>query len=336
MSHGVHPDDLPAGPARQPRTEPAAGRTRPGALAPQARTERDTLRRTLSQNFLRESGADHFLSLATNDQVPLAIEVGAGEGILTERLAARYERVLAYEVDPHMARRLNARVGRHPNVRVIIADFLAATPPEESFQVVGNVPFSITSAIVAWCLRAQRITSATIITQAEYAKKRTGGYGRWSLLTILTWPEFDWQMRGQIPRSQFRPVPRVDAGVLRLARREVSLIPAPKLAAYHRMVELGFSGLGGTLSASLGRAYPRRRVADAFRAARLDRATVVAFVTPQQWIDVFAALESRLGSGGLGGEPMASARVGRTRHRPGGKAGRSAPRPGRGSPRPSA
>jgi 23S rRNA (adenine-N6)-dimethyltransferase len=293
------------------------------------------LRRTLSQNLLRQVGADHFLSLVTDDKVSLAIEVGAGEGILTERLAARYERVLAYEVDPHMAQRLSARVGRLRNVRVDVADFLAATPPEEPFQVVGNVPFSITSAIVAWCLQAQRMTSATIIAQAEYVKKRTGAYGRWSLLTILTWPEFDWQMQGQIPRSQFRPVPRVDAGVLRLARREVSLVPAPKLAAYHRMVELGFSGLGGTLFASLGRAYPGRWVADAFRAARLDRATVVAFVTPQQWIDVFSALQPRIGSGGLAGEPVASARAGRPGRRPGGKAGRSAPRPGRGSPRPS-
>src|ERR1035438_4264648 len=250
VSYGVHPDDPPADPARRPRTESTTGRTRPEAPALQARTERDMLRRALSQNLLRQVGADHFLSLVTDDKVSLAIEVGAGEGILTERLAARYERVLAYEVDPHMAQRLSARVGRLRNVRVDVADFLAATPPEEPFQVVGNVPFSITSAIVAWCLQAQRMTSATIIAQAEYVKKRTGAYGRWSLLTILTWPEFDWQMLGQIPRSQFRPVPRVDAGVLRLARREVSLVPAPKLAAYHRMVELGFSGLGGTLFAS--------------------------------------------------------------------------------------
>ncbi len=289
--YGVHRDDLSAGPPRRRRTEPAGALAHPGVAAPRARTERDRLRRTLSQNLLREAGASHFLSLVSDDQVALAIEVGAGGGILTERLATRFERVLAYEVDVYMAKRLSARVGRMNNVQVIVADFLAAVEPEEPFQVVGNVPFSITSAIVAWCLRARRMTSATIITQAEYAKKRTGAYGRWSLLTIQTWPEFDWQLRGQIPRSQFRPVPRVDAGVLRLARREPPLVPAPEIAAYQGMVELGFSGLGGTLFASLGRAYPRRRVADAFRAAGLDRATVVAFVTPQQWIDIFAALE---------------------------------------------
>jgi len=297
VSYGVHSDDPPVYPGRGARAEPAAGLTRRRAPARRTRTERDMLRRTLSQNFLRESGADHFMSLVADDHVSLAVEVGAGEGILTERLAARYERVLAYEVDPCMAQKLTARTRRMPNVRVIAADFLAAGPPAEPFQVVGNVPFSITSAIVSWCLQTQRMTSATIITQAEYAKKRTGAYGRWSLLTIMTWPEFDWQLRGQIPRSQFRPVPRVDAGVLRLARRAEPLIPSPKLAAYHRMVELGFGGVGGTLLASLSRAYPRRRVVDAFRAAGLDGATVVAFVSPQQWIDIFATLELRIGSG---------------------------------------
>lgn len=256
-----------------------------------ARTERDVLRRILSQNFLRGSQAiSVFLDALTLDPNQLCIEVGAGDGALTKPLAERCPRLVAYEIDHHMAERLRARLGPHANVTIVVGDFLASTPPDEPFQVVGNVPFSITSAVVDWCLAAPTLTSATIITQAEYAKKRTGGYGRWSLRTVLTWPEFTWEMLATIDRTQFRPVPRVDAAVLRIARRPRPLIPRHLLAPYHRIVRLGFTGVGGSVYASLAREFPAGRVARACQEAGVDRSTIVAYVTPEQWLQLFAAL----------------------------------------------
>jgi 23S rRNA (adenine-N6)-dimethyltransferase len=111
------------------------------------------------------------------------------------------------------------------------------------------------------------------------------------LLTISTWPELDWELRGTIPRTHFRPVPRVDAGILHIARRREPLIPPGRLAAYRRAVEAGFSGVGGSLLASLRRQYPAARLAAAFQAAGVDRSAVVAFVTPGQWIDLFRRLD---------------------------------------------
>ena len=150
---------------------------------------------------------------------------------------------------------------------MVLGDFLAARPPSRPFQVVGNAPFSLTSPIVDWCLRAPRLTVATLITQLEYARKRTGGYGRWSQLTVSTWPQFRWELRGTIPRTEFRPVPRVDAGILRLERRAEPLISPARQAAYRRLVQAGFSGVGGSVQASLRRTYPPDKVAAACASA---------------------------------------------------------------------
>jgi 23S rRNA (adenine-N6)-dimethyltransferase len=255
------------------------------------RTDRDLRRRTLSQNFLRDSGAATFLDLLDLDADQLCLEVGAGEGALTLRLSEQCSRLRAFEIDPHVAGKLQRRLGRRDNVEVVVGDFVAAAAPDEPFQVVGNVPFSITSAIIDWCLRAPTMSTATIITQLEYAKKRTGAYGRWSLLTILQWPDVSWQLRGRISRTQFQPVPRVDAGVLHLARRAAPLVADSDRASYQRMVELGFGGIGGTLFASLARMYPRTPLKRAFRGAGVDPATVVAFVSPDEWLNIFAALQ---------------------------------------------
>jgi 23S rRNA (adenine-N6)-dimethyltransferase len=271
----------------------AARNRRPARSAGGGRTDADRRRRELSQNYLRSAeAARQFLKAVHLDPDGLCIEVGAGEGILTTRLAAMTGEVIAYEIDQALAGRLIARVGDRPNVRVKMGDFLAARQPGRPFQVVGNAPFSLTSPIIDWCLRASRMTAATLITQLEYARKRTGGYGRWSQLTVSTWPQVRWELAGTIARTEFRPVPRVDAGILRLERRPEPLINRSRQAAYRRLVQTGFSGVGGSVQASLRRTYPADKVAVACAAAGVDRRAVVGYVSPDQWVRIFLDLDA--------------------------------------------
>ncbi|WP_406105607.1 ErmE/ErmH/ErmO/ErmR family 23S rRNA (adenine(2058)-N(6))-methyltransferase [Micromonospora globbae] len=257
-------------------------------------TERDRSRRVLSQNFLADPAAvARVVRAARPDPDGLVLEVGAGRGQLTRPLAARCGRLVAYEVDPSVADELAAVCAALPNVRHRQADFLTAEPPDEPFAVVGNIPWSLTSAVVRWCLAAPRLRAATLLTQLEYARRRSGDYGRWSRLTVATWPEFSWRLAGRVPRTAFRPVPRVDAGILRIERRPEPLVPRAALPAYHRMVELGFGGAGGSLAASLRRRHPPARLAAALRATRLDPDTPVGYVWPEQWLVLFRLLHAR-------------------------------------------
>jgi len=288
-------------PAARPPRRRNVGTSRPGQAggrrrahsAGGGRSDADRRRRELSQNYLRSpEAARQFLRAVHLDADGLCIEVGAGDGILTSRLAAMTGEVIAYEIDRALADRLIARVGNRPNVRVKMGDFLTARQPSRPFQVVGNAPFSLTSPIIDWCLRASRMTVATLITQLEYARKRTGGYGRWSQLTVSTWPQVRWELLGTIARTEFRPVPRVDAGILRLERRPEPLIGRARQAAYRRLVQTGFSGVGGSVQASLRRTYPPDKVAAACAAAGVDRRVVVGYVSPDQWVRIFLELDA--------------------------------------------
>ncbi|WP_095756703.1 23S rRNA (adenine(2058)-N(6))-methyltransferase Erm(S) [Streptomyces xinghaiensis] len=272
-------DRSPAGPGN-------AG-SRDGGRSP------DRARRELSQNFLaRRAVAERVARLVRPAPGGLVLEVGAGRGVLTEALAPYCGRLIAHEIDPRLLPALRDRFGgpHHAHVRISGGDFLAAPVPREPFALAGNIPYSRTAEIVDWALRARTLTSATFVTQLEYARKRTGDYGRWSLLTVRNWPCHEWRLLGRISRREFRPVPRVDSGILRIERRERPLLPAAALGDYHRMVELGFSGVGGSLYASLRRAHRAGPLDAAFRGARLDRSVVVAYVTPEQWLTVFRTL----------------------------------------------
>ncbi|MFD5338372.1 23S rRNA (adenine(2058)-N(6))-methyltransferase Erm(O) [Streptomyces hawaiiensis] len=253
------------------------------------------LSRALSQNFLTDrAAAERFARLVVprTGPLPLLLEVGAGKGALTAPLAARCRELRAYEIDPRLVPVLRARFSGAPHVRVVAGDFLAARAPRTAFSVAGNVPFSRTADVVDWCLRAPALTDATLLTQLEYARKRTGDYGSWTLLTVRSWPRFEWRLLGRVGRVGFRPVPRVDAGVLRIERRPAPLLDDAACRGWRSLVELGFSGVGGSLHASLRRAHPRRRVDAAFRAARLDPGVLVGEVAPARWLRLHEVLTS--------------------------------------------
>jgi 23S rRNA (adenine-N6)-dimethyltransferase len=249
---------------------------------------RDSIRRTrraFSQNFLTDAAAvRRFADAADLRPDDLVLEVGAGRGRLTTALAERCGRVVAYEVDPGMA----AAIPHRRNVDVRVADFLRAPGPGEPFVVAGNLPYALTSAVVDWCLHAPDLHSATLLTQLEYARKRTGDYGRWSRLTVRSWPWFEWRLAGRVARTAFRPVPAVDGGILRLIARDKPLVDDPD--EWLDLVDLGFTGVGGSLHATLARRFGARRVSGAFRATRVGADVPVGAVWPEQWLTLFRLL----------------------------------------------
>ena len=263
------------------------------AMAPASflpRREHARVRRVSGQNLLADPAAvRRVVEAAEFARGDLMYEVGAGRGRLTTELLRRGARVVAYETDEAMAAALPAA----DRLTVRTEDFLAAAAPPETFAVIGNIPYGLTSAIVDWCLSAPALRRATLLTQLEYARKRTGDYGRWSRLTVLTWPEFSWWLVGRVPRTAFRPVPRVDGGILRLDRRAVPLVRRDLMPAYRELVECGFAGVGGSLQASLARRYGGRRVSGACRAARLGPEMPVGAVWPEQWLTLFRLLSRK-------------------------------------------
>jgi 23S rRNA (adenine-N6)-dimethyltransferase len=93
-------------------------------------------------------------------------------------------------------------------------------------------------------------------------------------------------------------VPRVDGGVLRLTRRPVPLVT--DVSAYRKMVELGFTGVGGSLCATLSRRYGRARTVSAFRAVRVPTDAPVGEVWPEQWLTLFRLLSAERHSRAVG------------------------------------
>jgi 23S rRNA (adenine-N6)-dimethyltransferase len=241
-------------------------------------------RRNLSQNFLADRrAAVQFVDACRLEPGDWVAEVGAGTGLLTELIAHRVANLTAFEPDTNLAGKLRRATEELGNVDIVFDDVLTGSLPAGVTKLAGNIPFGRTADLIRWTLD-QDVEAATYITQLEYARKRTGHRGRWSQLTIETWPWLDWQLGPRISRTAFRPVPAVDAAVLQLTFRDQPLLSAEQLPVYQAIVGTGFKGVGGTLFRSLQALYRSSELTAAFGLAGLDREVVVAFVPPEAWL----------------------------------------------------
>jgi 23S rRNA (adenine-N6)-dimethyltransferase len=208
-------------------------------VAAARRTRRGERRRSLGQNFLREDLADRLVAGADFRAGDFALEIGPGLGPFTRALLRRGVDVLAVEADPLFADRLRARDpgGRSGSLRVVAADFRSLALPSRPFRVVGSLPFGQTTDILRRLLDEPSVPllRADLVVQWEVARKRASAPS--STLLSATWaPWWDFRLGQRIPAREFRPVPRVDAGVLIVTRRQPALLPVSMAARYARFV----------------------------------------------------------------------------------------------------
>jgi 23S rRNA (adenine-N6)-dimethyltransferase len=203
------------------------------------RSARDERRRSLGQNFLRPDVARALVAEGDFVAGGLVVEIGAGLGACTFALARHGVRVIALEKDPRWAERLRHEVRRRSvaDVSVLCGDALEYPLPHQPFRVLGSLPFGATTAILRHLLDdpGSGLERADLVVQWEVARKRVAAPP--STLLSATWaPWWTFAMGRRIPAGAFRPVPAVDAAVLRVTRRRPPILPDRLAAAYGRFV----------------------------------------------------------------------------------------------------
>jgi 16S rRNA (adenine1518-N6/adenine1519-N6)-dimethyltransferase len=140
------------------------------------------------QNFLRNRGAVEKIVAAIEPQPgEVVVEIGPGEGVLTEKLAALPNDVMAIEIDPELAERLRQRL---PNVTIVNEDAVDAALPGRPFRAVGNLPYNVGTPILRRVIADPNCLRAVFMLQKEVAdrlvaKPRGEQYGYLTLYVAL-------------------------------------------------------------------------------------------------------------------------------------------------------
>lgn len=180
-----------------------------------------TKRRVLGQHFLNSTVFAERIAQAVRIKNRVVLEIGSGKGMLTRQLARRANMVVSVEIDGRLADRL--RKLNLPGVQVLNADFLKISMEDwGKIVVVGNIPYSITSAIVRKLAENKEFLEHAVLTvQREYAARMTAVVGKseYGHISIFTQHHFEVQKEFNIPPRFFSPRPQVSSAVISLNPR---------------------------------------------------------------------------------------------------------------------
>ncbi len=238
------------------------------------------------------------------------LEIGPGEGVLTERLLAAGARVHAIEKDRRLADGLGQRFAGNERFHLhtgdaleVDPDFSVSGPPT---RLISNLPYSVTTPlllrIVFWGLPLARIV---VTVQREVARRivaREGKeYGRLSILLALYGKA---RILFDLPPQAFRPRPTVVSSALAL--EPDASRPAPRRGSVvERVVKAAFAErrkqMAKLLAASLG--LGREQVAGVLASCGISAQARAEEVSPEEFLSLATALEACAGDGpGFGGE----------------------------------
>ena len=195
----------------------------------------------LGQNFVTDAGTvRRITALAGLGPDDVVLEVGPGFGSLTLPLLAAAARVIAVEVDPALAAELPRTVaerapGLAGRLEVVTADAARVRdlPGEPPTALVANLPYNVAVPVVLHLLATlPSLRRGLVMVQAEVADRMSAppGSRTYGVPSVkLAWFA-EVRRAGQVPRTVFWPVPRVDSGLVAFTRRE----PPPGTRAARR------------------------------------------------------------------------------------------------------
>ena len=182
------------------------------------------------QNFLIDENILNTIANSLDNELGCVIEIGPGLGSLTRKLVKRFNKVLAYEIDPKMIEVLNDTI-LESNFKIIAGDFLKTNIEkdiqeyfnQDNVYVIANLPYYITTPILLKILEeAPSIKKMTIMIQKEVASRFLGKPNTkdYNSLSVLIQTYMNVSKVCDVSSNCFYPAPLVDSTVIKLERKE--------------------------------------------------------------------------------------------------------------------
>ena len=218
------------------------------------RAKKFRAKKRLGQNFLIDGEViDDIIEAADIQPDETVVEIGGGLGFVTERLVELAKKVVVIELDEDMVEQLSKIDA--DNLEIIHADILKTDISQfgENIKVVANIPYYITSPIVAHLLgevddldnkNRKSISQIVMMTQYEAAKRITANerseekaYG---LLTILAQFYSDVEMVRFVGAKSFFPAPKVNSAVIKFNVKNEPLLQLSDYSFFKKVAKACF------------------------------------------------------------------------------------------------
>lgn len=248
-----------------------------------------TAKKNFGQNFLIDRQVLEQISsaarLKSSDHV---IEIGSGPGVLSQHLAPKCGHLTSLEIDPGFINPWKELMKDYPNAEIIRTDVLDYIPADRPYQLIANIPYSITSPILRHFLRNQvvrRPETIVLMIQKEVAERICSE----KKPTLLSWeirifgvPE----IICKAPPESFFPPPKVDSAVLKISLHDTPLIPAEQQEGYFQLLERAYKQPRKTLLNNLSAAWGKEVARAVLEKSQLDGGRRPHQLSREEWLRI--------------------------------------------------
>jgi len=177
------------------------------------------------------------------DRSAHVIEIGAGPGNLTERIAAHAESVTAIELDHQYERILFDLSQQYPNVSVVFGDALSvdyeAIRPNryQELQIIANPPYHIAEPLMGILATLPMQDAILTVGDRLSVTLRETDPSRFDFtrLSLLALGFFHVELLAEIPKNVFYPPPRTDSHLISLTPKEDEALASPAIRIIQKL-----------------------------------------------------------------------------------------------------
>lgn len=210
------------------------------------------------QNFLQDQNIlKKIVDEISPKQDESLIEIGPGQGALTENIIKIVPNLLAVEIDKRVIELL---IDRFPTLHLVQADFLKLNLSNyiddhaKRLRVIGNIPYNLTSPILFKLFENSTfIKDAVFMVQLEVAKRMTSKPGSkdYGILSVLISYFGEAKLAFKVSPNVFYPKPKVYSAVVHIYFNQ-SRVNKKFNSLFQSMVKASFGNRRKTLKNSLG------------------------------------------------------------------------------------
>lgn len=211
--------------------------------------------RKLGQHFLNNPEIiEKIVASSRLTSEDVVLEIGPGEGVLTDALSKKAKKVIAIEIDDGLIPSLKERFKNKENVIIIHSDILKTNLPQllaknrvKNYKLIANIPYYITSKIIRLFLETKNPPREIILmVQDEVAKRIVADPGKMSKLSVSVQYYGKAEYLFAVGKENFNPPPEVDSAVVKISNTKSS-VSNPKKKEFFRIVRAGFCARRKTL-----------------------------------------------------------------------------------------
>ncbi len=220
-----------------------------------------TPRKRFGQNFLHDRRIIDRIVAAVNPRAgDHIVEIGPGQGAITEHLAAAQAKLSIIEIDRDLAAALPQKSWWSDDITLHLQDALKVdwtTLHPQPLRIVGNLPYNISTPLLFRLLDTPaQIVDMHFMLQKEVVQRLCAkpGTSAWGRLSIAAQVRATPSVLIDVPPGCFNPPPKVQSQVVRLVPRQ----PAPVLpASLDRLLRVAFAARRKTLRKALQNDVPQ-------------------------------------------------------------------------------